>query len=77
MNKTATDYDLKELERVEAQVMKIQKACDELKAFSAENGKIPFIEKNVERIQAPLHLLMGISEVLELLREQRESSDAV
>lgn len=76
MKKTATAYDLKDLERVEAQIMSIQKACAELKAFSAENGYIPFIEKNVERIRAPLYLLMAISEVLEILREQRESSDA-
>ena len=60
----------KDLEGVVAHLMKIQEACHGLQLFAEEKGGIPFLERNVDRIRAPLHLLMGMSEVLELMKEQ-------
>ena len=60
-------FDQKELERIDKQLQLIKKACKELSAFSQEKGGIAVIDQNVVRINAPLQILMSISEVLEIL----------
>jgi hypothetical protein len=70
MGKYATVWDRRDLERVEAELLKIQNACIKLLAFSREKGGIPFIERNLAHIGAPLKLLMCLSEVLDIERGQ-------
>ena len=69
MGKAAVVYDQRDLERVDVQLVNIRNACNELRAFSSEKGGLPFIERNLDRIDAPLNLLMSVSEVLDILRE--------
>jgi hypothetical protein len=68
MKESTYGFDRRDLERINKQLQQIKKACKELSAFSAERGGIPVLERNVERITAPLKILMGISEVLDTLR---------
>jgi hypothetical protein len=62
-------FNQEDLLKVDEQVSAIRKSCEALMAFSHEKGGIPTIERNVERIMAPLKLLSGVSEVLEIVRE--------
>jgi hypothetical protein len=68
MTENEWQFDLQELERIDRQLQQIKKACGELAAFSREKGGVPVIDRNVERISAPLEILMAISEVLDILK---------
>lgn len=70
MSENKYRFDQRDLERVDKQLQQIRKACKELTAFSQERGGIPVIDRNVERMAAPLKLMSGISEVLEIWREK-------
>ena len=61
-------FDRRDLERLDKQLKQIKKACRELSAFSSEKGGIAVLERNVERINAPLRILQGITEVLQVMR---------
>ena len=61
-------FDQRDLERLDKQFQQIKKACKELSLFSAEKGGIAVLERNVERINAPLRILQGITEVLQVMR---------
>jgi hypothetical protein len=73
MTKNKYRFDRRDLERVDKQLQLIKKACKELTVFSLEKGGIPVIDRNVERMTAPLKLLSGISEVLEIVREKQST----
>ena len=60
-------FDRQDLERLDKQLQQIKKACEELSAFSYERGGIAVLERNVERINAPLRILQSITEVLEVM----------
>jgi hypothetical protein len=68
VKESAYPFDWRDLERVDKQLQQIKKACRELSAFSEEKGGIAVIDRNLERIAAPLKILLGISEVLEIAR---------
>lgn len=70
MEKSGIAYDRKDMERVEAELLNIQNSCNRLQAFSREKGGIPFVERNLERIRAPLNILMSVSEVLKIVKEE-------
>ena len=61
-------FDRQDLEWLDKQLQQIKKACEELRAFSSERGGIAVLERNVERINAPLRILRNITEVLEVMR---------
>ena len=60
-------FDRLDLKRLDKQLQQIKKACEELSAFSAERGGIAVLDRNVERINAPLRILQGITEVLQVM----------
>jgi hypothetical protein len=60
-------FDQRDLERLDKQFQQIKKACRELSAFSTERGGIAVLDRNVERINAPLRILQGIAEVLQVM----------
>ena len=62
-------FNRRDLKRLDKQLQQIKKACEELSAFSAERGGIAVLDRNVERIDAPLRILQGITEVLQVMRE--------
>ncbi len=62
-------FDQKDLERLDKQFQQIRKACKEITLFSAERGGIAVLDRNVERISAPLQILQGITEVLQVMRK--------
>lgn len=68
MTENQWQFDRRELQRVDKQVQRIRKACNELIAFSREKGGVPVIDRNVGRITPPLEILMSISEVLEIIK---------
>jgi hypothetical protein len=68
MTESAYPFDWKDLEKVGKQLQQIKKACKELSAFSEEKGGIAVIDRNLVRMTAPLKILLGISEVLEIAR---------
>lgn len=68
MKESTYAFDQRDLERIDKQLQQIKKACKELSVFSGEKGGIAVIDRNVERMTAPLKILLGISEVLELTR---------
>ena len=61
-------FDRRDLERLDKQVRQIERACEALSAFSAERGGIAVLDQNIERISAPLRILQGITEVLQVMR---------
>ena len=61
-------FDHSDLERLEKHLQQIKKACEELSAFSAERGGIAVLDRNVERISAPLRILQSVTEVLQVMR---------
>jgi len=61
-------FDRRDFERLEKQLQQIKKACEELSAFSAERGGIAVLDRNIERINAPLKILQNITEVLQVMR---------
>ncbi|MFH0786179.1 MAG: hypothetical protein V2B13_01045 [Pseudomonadota bacterium] len=63
------NFDHQDFVRLSAYFKQIEDACRELKAFSLERGGIPVIDRNIERITAPLEILLGISEILETLEK--------
>jgi hypothetical protein len=60
-------FDQRDLVRLDKQLQQIKKACKELRAFSVERGGIAVLDRNVERIDAPLRILQGITEVLQVI----------
>ena len=60
-------FNRQDLKRLDKQLQQIKKACEELRAFSAERGGIAVLDRNVERINAPLRILQGITEVLQIM----------
>ena len=60
-------FNRQDLKRLDKQLQQIKKACEELNAFSAERGGIAVLDRNVERINAPLRILQGITEVLQVM----------
>jgi len=60
-------FDRQDVERLDKQLQQIHKACEELRAFSSERGGIAVLERNVERINAPLRILQSITEVLQVM----------
>jgi hypothetical protein len=68
MTERQWQFEKPELERIDKQLIQIREACRELMAFSREKGGIAVIDRNVERITAPLEILTSISEVLEIVR---------
>jgi len=67
-------FDRQDLERLDKQLQQIQKACEELSAFSSERGGIAVLERNVERINAPLRILRSITEVLGVMLTRQQGS---
>ena len=61
-------FNRQDLKRLDKQLQQIKKACEELSAFSAERGGIAVLDRNIERINAPLRILQSITEVLHVMR---------
>lgn len=61
-------FDQSDLVQVDKQLQLIKQACKNLSTFSQKKRGIPVIDRNVARITAPLEVLMGISEVLEIVK---------
>jgi hypothetical protein len=60
-------FDRQDLKRLDKQLKQIEKACEELSAFSAERGGIAVLDRNVERINALLRILQSITEALQVM----------
>ena len=74
MGKRENEFDQGDLIKIDDQLKIIKKACGALRAISNEMGGIPAIERNIERIDAPVNILMAISEVLEIVKEDEKDS---
>jgi len=62
------NFDQSDLDSIDKSLQLIKKACKDLSAFSQRKGGIPVIDRNVERLTAPLEILMSISEVLDIVK---------
>ncbi len=62
-------FEQRDLERLDKQLQLIKKACKEISLFSTERGGIAVLDRNVERMNAPLRILQGITEVLQVMRK--------
>jgi hypothetical protein len=60
-------FDQRDLVRLDKQLHQIKEACKELRAFLVEREGIAVLDRNVERIDAPLQILQGITEVLQVI----------
>ena len=69
MDKAKYNFDYKDFELLSMHFTQIENACLELKAYSLQKGGIPVIDRNIERITAPLEILMGISEIITTLKD--------
>ena len=67
-------FNRQDLERLEKQLQQIKNACEGLSVFSAERGGIAVLDRNVERINAPLRILQGITEVLQVMPATQQGS---
>ncbi len=72
MGKRANKFDQGDLIKIDNQLKIIKEACGALRAISNEMGEIPTIDRNIERIDAAVSILMTISEVLEIMEKAEQ-----